>query len=99
MESHRQGRRLVTAPRARQRGITLIGLLILAVLVGIVGLAGMKLVPMYINDMKLAKALDGIPEEHSVAAWKIGTSHTHGKSNISREKGLLLRPVKADGPR
>jgi uncharacterized protein DUF4845 len=65
MESHRQGRRLVTAPRSRQRGITFLGLLILAVLVGIVGLAGIKLVPMYIMDMKLAKALEGIPEELS----------------------------------
>jgi len=63
MESHRQGRRLVTAPRSRQRGITFIGLLILAVLVGVVGLAGIKLVPMYIMDMKLGKALDGLSEE------------------------------------
>jgi len=63
MESHRQGRRLVTAPRSRQRGITFLSLLVLAILVGIVGLAGIKLVPMYIMDMKLAKALDGLSEE------------------------------------
>jgi hypothetical protein len=63
MESHRQGRRLSTAPRSRQRGITFLGLLILAVLVGVVGLAGIKLVPMYIMDMKLGKALDGLSEE------------------------------------
>jgi uncharacterized protein DUF4845 len=63
MESHRQGRRLVTAPRARQRGITFLGLLILAVLVGVVGLACIKLVPMYIMDMKLSKALEGIQDE------------------------------------
>jgi hypothetical protein len=63
MEPHRQGRRLVTAPRSRQRGITFLGLLILAMLVGIVGLAGIKLVPMYIMDMKLGKALEGLSEE------------------------------------
>ena len=63
MESHRQGRRLVIAPRARQRGITFLGLLFLAVLVGVVVLAGIKLVPMYIMDMKLSKALEGISEE------------------------------------
>jgi hypothetical protein len=63
MESHRQGRRLDTAPRARQRGITFIGLIILAVLVGIVGLAAIKLVPMYIMDLKLSKALEGIQDE------------------------------------
>src|SRR5262245_21032589 len=62
MESHRQRRRLVT-PRSRQRGITFLGLVILAMLVGVVGLAGIKLVPMYIMDMKLSKALDGLTEE------------------------------------
>ena len=63
MESHRQRRRLVTAPRSRQRGITFLGLCILAVLVGIIGLAGIKLVPMYIMDMKLSKALNDLSEE------------------------------------
>jgi Domain of unknown function (DUF4845) len=63
MESHRQGRRLVSAPRSRQRGITFLGLCILAVLVGIVGLAGIKLVPMYIMDLKLTKAMNGISED------------------------------------
>jgi len=63
MESHRQGRRLITASRSRQRGITLLGLLILATLVGIVGLAGIKIVPMYIMDLKLSKALEGISED------------------------------------
>jgi|GEM_PF-1916046 hypothetical protein len=63
MESHRQGRRLVTAPRSRQRGITFIGLMILAVLVGVVGLAGIKVVPMYVMDLKLSKALEGLSEE------------------------------------
>lgn len=63
MESHRQGRRLVTAPRSRQRGITFLGLMILAVLVGVVGLAGIKLVPMYVMDLKLSKALNGISDD------------------------------------
>jgi hypothetical protein len=63
MESHRQGRRLVTAPRSRQRGITFLSLMILAVLVGVVGLAGIKLVPMYVMDLKLSKALNGISED------------------------------------
>jgi hypothetical protein len=63
MESHRQGRRLVTAPRSRQRGITFLGLCLLAVLVGVVGLACIKLVPMYVMDMKLSRALEGIPQE------------------------------------
>ena len=63
MESNRQGRRLVTAPRSRQRGITFLGLCILGVLVGVVGLACIKVVPMYVMDLKLSKALEGISEE------------------------------------
>ncbi|HUO68980.1 MAG TPA: DUF4845 domain-containing protein [Gammaproteobacteria bacterium] len=63
MESHRQGRRLATTLRARQRGITFLGLLILGLLVGVVGLAGIKLVPMYLMDLKLSKALSGISED------------------------------------
>jgi hypothetical protein len=35
----------------------------LAVLVGVVGLAAIKIVPMYIADMRLAKALEGISED------------------------------------
>ena len=62
MESHRQGSRLVAAPRLRQRGITFLGLLILAVLVGAIGLAAIKLVPMYVMDLKLSKALEGISD-------------------------------------
>jgi len=62
MESHRQGSRLVAAPRSRQRGITFLGLLILAVLVGAIGLAAIKLVPMYVMDLKLSKALEGISD-------------------------------------
>jgi hypothetical protein len=37
--------------------------MILAVLVGVVGLAGIKLVPMYVMDLKLSKALNGISED------------------------------------
>jgi hypothetical protein len=36
---------------------------ILAVLVGVIGLAGIKVVPMYIMDLKLSKALNGISED------------------------------------
>jgi hypothetical protein len=37
--------------------------MILAVLVGVVGLAGIKVVPMYVMDLKLSKALEGLSEE------------------------------------
>jgi Tfp pilus assembly protein PilE len=63
MESHRQGHRVIPVARDRQRGITFIGLVILAMLVGIVGLAALKVTPMYIMNMKLSKALTDIPEQ------------------------------------
>jgi Tfp pilus assembly protein PilE len=63
MESHRQGRRLIATPRSRQRGITFLGLLILAALVGVIGLAAIKIVPMYISNLRLSKALEGISED------------------------------------
>jgi hypothetical protein len=33
------------------------------VLVGVVGLAGIKIVPMYIMDLKLSKALEGVSDD------------------------------------
>ena len=64
MESYRQGHRL-TSPhaRARQAGITVIGFLILACLVGVVGLAAIKVTPMYINNMRLSKTLTDVQGE------------------------------------
>jgi hypothetical protein len=54
---------LTLVARDRQLGITFLGLLILAVLVGIVGLAGMKITPMYINNMRLSRVLEATAQE------------------------------------
>jgi Domain of unknown function (DUF4845) len=64
MESYRQEHRL-TSPfaRGRQTGITVIGFLILACLVGVVGLAAIKVTPMYINNMRLSKTLTDVQGE------------------------------------
>jgi uncharacterized protein DUF4845 len=63
MESDRQGYRMNAHLRRRQTGITAIGFLILASLVGVIGLAGIKLTPMYIKNMKLSTALKDIERE------------------------------------
>ena len=65
MESYRKGHRMSSLGAQRQRGITVIGFLILAVLFGIVGLAGIKLTPMYLKNMQLSKVLQDIAEELS----------------------------------
>ena len=65
MESHRQGHRMTSATRHSQAGITALGFLILALLVGVVGFAGMKVTPMYIKNMRMSTILDDVQKELS----------------------------------
>lgn len=60
MESHRKGHRMngIAVARHRQRGITVLGFLILAVAFGVIGLAAIKVTPMYIKNMRLSKVLE-----------------------------------------
>jgi hypothetical protein len=51
--------------RHAQSGMTALGLLILAVLVGVVGLAAMKVTPMYIKNMRMTTILNDVREEMS----------------------------------
>ena len=66
MEPHRKEHRVAVTPlRRRQAGITAIGFLLLASLFGVVGLAALKLVPMYMQSMRLSTVLDDVQEELS----------------------------------
>lgn len=49
--------------RRRQQGMTFIGLLCVMVLVGTIGYAGVRLVPVYLNYMKIARAMDSAATE------------------------------------
>jgi hypothetical protein len=49
----------------RQRGITVFGFLILAVLFGTVGLGAIKVAPMYIKNMRLSQILQDTEKEFS----------------------------------
>ena len=49
--------------RHRQAGITAIGFLFLAAVFGLVGFAAIKLVPLYLQEMKLTSVLDDVKEE------------------------------------
>ena len=42
----------------RQQGMTFIGLLCILVLVGAIGYAGIRLVPVYLNYMKIARTME-----------------------------------------
>ncbi len=65
MESHRYGHRMSGGSRRSQAGITALGLLILATLVGVVGLAVLKLTPIYIKNMRMSTILEDVERELS----------------------------------
>jgi Tfp pilus assembly major pilin PilA len=47
----------------RQQGMTFIGLLCVLALAGVVVYAGIRLAPLYLNYMKVAKAMDAVATE------------------------------------
>ena len=49
--------------RKHQDGMTFIGLLCILALVGVVVYAGIRLAPLYLNYMKVAKAMDSVATE------------------------------------
>jgi Tfp pilus assembly protein PilE len=49
--------------RKRQQGMTFIGLLCILALVGVIGYAGLRLVPVYLNYMKIARILEETASE------------------------------------
>src|SRR5882757_3405486 len=49
--------------RRRQQGMTFIGLLCIVALVGTIGYAGLRLVPLYLNYMKVARTMDAAATE------------------------------------
>lgn len=55
----------MTSTRRAQAGITALGFLCLATLVGIVGLAAVKVTPMYIKHMRMNTILDDIERDLS----------------------------------
>jgi hypothetical protein len=73
MESNRKENRVSRVPHHRQRGITVLGFLILAVLFGAVGLAAIKVTPMYIKNMRLSRVLQDTEVELSGKAPNPGS--------------------------
>jgi hypothetical protein len=65
MESNRKAYRVAPAVRNAQRGMTVLGFLVLAALFGVVGLAAIKVTPMYIKNMRLSHVLTDTQRELS----------------------------------
>jgi Domain of unknown function (DUF4845) len=51
--------------RQRQRGMTFLGLVTILAILGAGLYAGIRLVPVYLDYMKVARALDQVRDEHS----------------------------------
>lgn len=62
MESHWQ--RHQVGSRCRQSGVTAIGFLILATLFGVLGLAALRITPMYLQKMRLDTILDDVARDY-----------------------------------
>jgi hypothetical protein len=49
----------------RQRGATFLGMVIILLILGTALYAGIRLVPIYLDYMKIARSLDQVQDEHS----------------------------------
>jgi len=63
MESHRKEYRMTSGRARTQAGITVIGFLLLACVFGLIGLGGMRLVPIYLENMRLETILDDLEKD------------------------------------
>ena len=70
--------------RARQAGMTTLGMLILATFVGLIAFAGLRLTPIYLNYMKVSGVVNGVREEFDGQA----TSRAALKTYIARRFGV-----------
>ena len=65
MGPNRRRDRMTASTRHAQAGMTALGFLILAALVGVVGLAVLKVTPMYIKNMRMDTIMTEIAQEMS----------------------------------
>jgi hypothetical protein len=80
----------VTSTRRSQAGITALGFLCLALLVGVVGLAAVKVTPMYIKTMRMDTILDDVVRDLS------GNSPTPQSIRSELSKRLSIEDINLD---
>ncbi len=91
MEPHRRSYRVRTRTLRRQAGITMLGLLILATIFGTVGLAALKITPLYVQGMRVRTVLSDLKEELDGT----GTTSSSVRMNLSSRlyiEGISLGP-------
>jgi len=80
--------------RHSQRGITFIGWLILLIPIAIVGYAGIRLIPVYINSMNVSKALSLVASEA-----KSGSATSPVLLRTSIEKNFDVQSIEHPTPK
>ena len=84
--------------RSKQQGITFIGLLALAAMVGVLGFAGLKLVPAYLEHMKILRILNDVKADLDGQAPTPPSirSAIDKRLNIEMVYGVKLQQFKID---
>ena len=62
-KSRATGRRIYRGPMSRQKGMTTVGFIILALLLSLVAFGALRLTPMYLNYMKIVGVVNGVQGE------------------------------------
>lgn len=88
MGTNRQRDRVSVNLKRRQQGITAIGMLILASVFGVIGLAAIKVTPLYLENMRLDTVMDDIQTELS------GTGATPAAIRTALNKRLYIEGVR-----
>ena len=91
MEPHRRPNRLNGSILRRQAGITALGFLILAIVFGSVGLAVLKVTPLYVQGMRVKTVLSDLKTEMDGS----GTTANNLRLNLSSRlyvEGIQLEP-------
>ena len=74
---------------ARQRGMTAIGMLILAIIIGLIGFACLRLIPVYLEHYKVVSVLEGARKELE------GQNPTRTDIRKSIEKRMVVESLNA----
>ena len=90
MEPYRERYRVTAGSRREQAGITALGFLILATLVGVVGLAALKVTPMYIKNMRMNTILEDVQNELS------GQGSSPGAIRVELAKRFSVEDINLD---
>ncbi len=89
MESHRKEHRV--AGRKRQAGITAIAFCMLASVFGVIGLAVMKITPLYLQNLRLKTVLDDLKVEMDGKGTTAGNLRLYLNKRLYVE-GIDVRP-------